>query len=151
MHALASVLRNKLVLAALGAAIIGSGAYAFAATLNVSSSSLGAGNASVDSCADSLAASYTTAFASTQYVVDSVKLATAAASTCAAGDALSVTFTGTGALATPVTIDYVLTAADETALANVSGGDITLSKPTDFTDTIPAEDVTGVSVSVAGA
>ena len=92
MHALASMLRNKLVLAVLGAAIIGSGAYAFAATLGVSGGTLQAGNAAVASCqTDNLDTSFTTTYGTSGYVVQHVVVSNINAA--CVGKKLNVTLT----------------------------------------------------------
>jgi len=45
MQTIATLLRKKLVLAGMAAALVGSASYAFAAGISITSSSLGAGNA----------------------------------------------------------------------------------------------------------
>lgn len=60
------ILKQKLLLTMLAAAVVGTAVYAFAATLNVSSGNLQAGNAAVTSCqAGTINATYTTAFNTT--------------------------------------------------------------------------------------
>ena len=53
---------TKLVLAAVVASIVFAGVYGFAASLGLSSSGLGAGNAVVASCGTGIQAAYTTAY-----------------------------------------------------------------------------------------
>jgi hypothetical protein len=98
---IASLLRKKWLLAAVAAAVVGSAAYAFAATLGVSSSSLGAGNTTVSSCTSSVSASYANAYDSSltnsnggQFAVSSVSLKFAPSTTCAAGDKIEVVLIG---------------------------------------------------------
>ena len=68
--------KRRLLLAGVVAASLGGGAYAFAANLNVSSTSLSAGTASVASCNSSAALSYTTAYdiSTSKYVVASLTI-----------------------------------------------------------------------------
>ena len=62
---LRALLRKRAILALLvGAAVFGS-VYAFAATLSVSSLSLGAGNSSVSTCTSSVTASYSISYDAT--------------------------------------------------------------------------------------
>jgi hypothetical protein len=56
--------RTKLVLAAIVAFIVFAGVYGFAASLGLTSSGLGAGNAVVASCGTGIQVAYTTAYAS---------------------------------------------------------------------------------------
>jgi hypothetical protein len=92
MKTLTLILRKKLVLAALAAVVVGSGAYAFAATLGVGSSTLQAGNANVTGCETStLTPSYTTRFVSGAYEVDTVTIKDIDAA--CAGKTLKIAFT----------------------------------------------------------
>jgi hypothetical protein len=56
---------TKLVLAAVVASIVFAGVYGFAASLGLTSSGLGAGNAVVSSCGSGINAAYTTAYSAT--------------------------------------------------------------------------------------
>ncbi|HWC33453.1 MAG TPA: hypothetical protein VG650_01380 [Mycobacteriales bacterium] len=108
---------------------------AFAASLSVSSKSLGAGNATVSSCNASAAVTYNTAYSST---VPGYKVSTAPVTTAAAcnGLAYKVTLTGAG----------------NASLAEVSGTlDASGNASPDFsTNNISAATVTGVSVTITG-
>src|SRR2546423_7108859 len=68
---------TKLVFAAVVASIVFAGVYGFAASLSLTSSGLGAGNAVVAACGSGITASYTTAYASAipGYSVSQVNLA----------------------------------------------------------------------------
>jgi uncharacterized membrane protein YesL len=82
---------------------------AFAASLTVSSKSLGSGNATVSSCNSTAAVSYTTSFVSGNYQVATLPVTSAAG---CASMAYKVTITGTGVLATtPVEVTGTLDAA----------------------------------------
>lgn len=60
MKLVAALLKKKLILAAVSAMVVGSVAYAFAATLNLSSGTLSAGDTPVDACdTGTIALSYT--------------------------------------------------------------------------------------------
>ena len=68
---------TKLVLAAGVASIVFAGVYGFAASLSLTSSGLGAGNAVVAACGSGITAAYTTAYSATipGYSVSQVNLA----------------------------------------------------------------------------
>jgi len=108
---------------------------AFAASLSVSSKSLGSGNATVTSCNASASVSYATVYAST---IPGYKVSTAPVSTAAActGQAYKVTLTGAG----------------NASLAEISGTLDTSGNATpDFSaSNIAAANVTGVSVVITG-
>lgn len=153
MQALTSILRKKLVLAVIAATAVGSGAYAFAATLGVSSSTLGAGNTTVVSCAASIAANYTAAFDNTvtgHYRVDTVTLTIPVGATCAEGDHLSITLEGASS-AELKTFAYDLQSAD---LPTTNPGTVTFSSgtsPFDGSGTpVSANALQGISVAAAG-
>jgi hypothetical protein len=106
---IASLLRKKWLLAVIAAAVVGSAAYAFAATLSVGSSSLGAGNVGVSACAHEIDATYANTYDSAltsngvgQFVVGQVNLSFPADTSCAPNDKVEV----------------VLTDSDNNALAN---------------------------------
>ena len=99
--------RTKLVLAAVVASIAFAGVYGFGASLGITSSGLGAGNAVVAACGSGITASYTTAYASSipGYAVSQVNLASIPAAclsksyriqlTGAAGATVGAEMTGT--------------------------------------------------------
>jgi hypothetical protein len=92
MQMVTSLLRKKLVLAVIAAGVVGAGAYAFAATLNVGGSTLQAGNANVTGCETStLNPTYTTRFASGAYEVATVTVTNIDAG--CAGKTLKIVFT----------------------------------------------------------
>lgn len=97
---IASLLRKKWLLAVIAAAVVGSAAYAFAATLTTNSKTLGAGNAAVTSCADSVTASYANGYDSAssgtggKFAVKSVTLTFGSGTTCASGDTIQAVLTG---------------------------------------------------------
>ena len=125
---------KKLVSAlAVGIAMFGT-VFAFAATLGLTSTNLGSGDATVESCDTSVAASYSTTYSSDlgTYVISTVDFDLNAG---CAGEAMSVTLTGDGG-SLPATITG--TAASGT-------------NHVDFTsNSIPASAVTGVHVVVTG-
>jgi flagellar basal body-associated protein FliL len=128
--------RGRRLLIPLGAGVVIFGAVtAFAATLNVSTKSLGSGNATVTSCNATAAVTYNTAYASTLpgYKVTTAPITTAA--TCT-GLSYKVTLTGTG----------------NASLAEVTGTlDASGAASPDFSaSNIAAANVTGVSVIVTG-
>jgi hypothetical protein len=108
---------------------------AFAATLNVSTQSLGSGNATVASCNATAAVTYTTAYAST---IPGYKVATAPITTAVAcaTKAYKVTLTG----------------AANASLAEITGSlDASGNASPDFSaSNISAALVTGVSVVISG-
>lgn len=135
---LIGALRKKSILAIVIGLFVFSSAYAFAATLGVTSNSLGAGNASVTSCAATVTAAYTTAYDSTipGYRVSGVNLNNL---TACSGKAITVDLTGaSNASLTQVT--YTVTSTDATA------GNKTIT----VGGSINAGSVTGVSVALAG-
>jgi hypothetical protein len=143
-------LRKKWVLALVAAAVVGSGAYAFAATLTVSSASLGAGNATVASCVTSTRATYTTEFdpaVTGKYRVASVTLTIPVGSTCAANDKLSVSLEGTSGLLGS-TVNYTLQTGDLPVAVPPTAGSAVVTIPS--SNSIAANEVTGVAVSAAG-
>jgi hypothetical protein len=99
MNGIAPLLRKKWLLAVIAAAVVGSGAYAFAATLTTTSGTLGAGNTTVTSCtSDSARATYTTAYDANltagHFAVATVTLTFGVGTTCTTGDKLEVVLTG---------------------------------------------------------
>lgn len=164
---IASLLRKKWLLAVVAAGVVGSAAYAFAATLGINSTSLGAGNASVASCipSDSPAtATYTTGYNQAltgHYQVSTVKVTLNAADTCRPGDTVQIALEGSGS--TPLaTSTHVLTSSDLAGYdSNTDGSNSTFTytyvssgTPGDGefgTDAVAASDVTGIAVSAVGA
>ena len=108
---------------------------AFAATLNVTSKSLGAGNATVAGCNATAAVSYTTSYSAS---LPGYKVATAPVTTAV----------GCATMAYKVT----LTGASNASLAEVTGTlDSSGAAAPDFTSSnIAASAVTGVSVVITG-
>ena len=104
---------------------------AFAATLNVSSTTLGAGNATVAACKDAAAVTYTPTGAN-------VGTAT-------------VTFSGTGAGCNGMTAQVTLTGINSLASSPASGsGTVASGVATVNFSSVAASDVTGVSVVITG-
>jgi hypothetical protein len=123
----------KKFLLPIGAGVVVFGVVtAFAASLSVSSSSLGSGNATVAACQSDAAVTYTLTGANVHEAV--VTFSGGNAGDCDGMDA-QVTFTGTGGV------------LPQSASANVSSDVATV----DFTSaSVPAHDVTGVSVTITG-
>ena len=115
--------------------VVFGGVSAFAATLNVNGSSLGAGNASVASCNATATVSYTTSYSA---ALPGYRVATAPVATAAACSAKSYKVT--------------LTGAANASLAELTGTlDATGAASPDFSaSNIAASAVTGVSVVVTG-
>jgi hypothetical protein len=104
---------------------------AFAASLAVSSPSLGAGNATVASCQDN---------ADVTYATTGANVGTA-----------TVTFSGTGAGCNGLTAEVTLTGTDSLDPTPASGtGVVTSGVATVDFSSVPAHDVTGVAVVVTG-
>ena len=135
---LRTAFKKKWLLAIVVGSLVFSSAYAFAATLNVTSASLGAGNATVSSCAASVTAAYTVAYDSTipGYRVSGVNLNNL---TSCSGKAITVDLTN-AANASLSQVTYTVLAADATA------GNKTITVP----GSINAGLVTGVDVAIAG-
>jgi hypothetical protein len=164
---IASLLRKKWLLAAVAAAVVGSAAYAFAATLGINSTSLGAGNASVESCIPSgspATATYTTGYnqlVTGHYQVSTVVVTLDPADTCKAGDTVQIALEGSSS--TPLaTATHVLTSGDLAGYeSGVDGTGSTFTytyvdsgTPGDGqfgTTAVAASDVTGIAVSAVGA
>ena len=129
----------KKFLLPLGAGVVVFGAAtAFAATLTVNGTSLGAGNATVTSCNTAAAVSYGTTPTANTKTYD-VSTAT-------------VTTSGTGTGCANMAFRVTLLAADGTALGEKTGTlDSSGAGAVDFTSsTIAASDVSGVAVVVTG-
>ncbi len=126
---------GRLAMPLVAGAVVFGVVTAFAATLPVSSTTVGAGNGTVGSCNVSASVTYTTVYAPT---LPGYKVATAPVATAAscAGLAYKLTLTGAGNASL----------GEATGTLNASGG----STP-DFTaSNIAAALVTGVSVVITG-
>jgi hypothetical protein len=115
--------------------VVFGGVTAFAATLSVSSKSLGSGNATVASCNAAATVSYTTAYAS---ALPGYKVATTPVTTAVgcATMAYKVTLTGSGNTSL----------GEQTGVLDASGN----ASPDFSASSIAAANVTGVSVVVTG-
>ena len=132
------ILKQKWILAAVVGAVVFSSAYAFAATLGLTADGLGAGNASVSSCASAVNASYTTSYSTT---LPGYKVATVSFNglgSCSGKTLTAVLADSSNASLASVT--HVVTSAEATAGS--------ISEP--ISGTIGAGSVSGVSVAVAG-
>jgi hypothetical protein len=163
------IVRRKLVLAAVLGATSFASVYAFAATLNVSSQSLGAGNSVVTSCVPStikLAASYTTTYDSTipGYRVDKVTL-TAYTNPVSGTAVVTNVPIGCANLAVGVDLaqpgnasiaDVRTTVPSGVSVGNVSSFDVNIPAtgpavaPNSGTFPVKASDVGNVSVVISG-
>ena len=131
-------MRKRLLVAlALGAAVF-AGVYAMAASLPVSSTRLGSGDAVVASCdTDGVATSYTVGYSvtgSAGYKIDSAEIS-GVAPACAGGE-MKVTLTGAADASLAERTQTV--SASSTYSIGFSGADV------------PAADVTGVHVTIVG-
>jgi hypothetical protein len=138
MHKLLSnLVKRKTLFAAVLALTIFGAVYGFAATLNVGSSTLSAGNATVSSCETSTATgTYAVAYdpAVPGYKVSGVTI-TGLDAACA-GKSVSATLTGSG----PSNLGSV------TGTVPAGGGSLALSPA----GTVSAAAVTGVSIAING-
>jgi hypothetical protein len=137
-NSLKALMKKKTLFAFVLALTIFGAVYGFAATLNLSTNQLSAGNATVASCqATTPLASYAVAYDTTLggYKVGTVTV-TSLDSACA-GKTASVTFTGTSGTVNLNTI---------TGVVPVGGGVMTLTPGA----TVSAALVTGLSVAVNG-
>lgn len=127
---------TKLVLAAVVASIVFAGVYGFAASLGLSSSGLGAGNAVVASCGTGIQAAYTTAYSATLpgYSVSQVNLSSLPAACLS--KAYRIQLTGAGGATVGAEMTGTLPASGTTANISTSGN-------------VDASLVTGISVVVA--
>lgn len=126
----------KKFLLPLGAGVVVFGSVtAFAATLNVTSNSLGAGNATLTACNSSASVTYNTTAGTGAKTYEVTTAPVATASTCN-GKSFKVTLLG----------------ASNASLAEATGTlDSTGAATPDFTsDHIAAEDVVGVAVVITG-
>jgi len=124
---------TKLVLAAVVASIVFAGVYGFAASLGLTSSGLGAGNAVVASCGTGINAAYTTAYSSSLpgYSVSQVNL-TSIPAACLS-KAYRIQLTGAAGATVGAEMTGTLHASGTTANISTSGN-------------VDASAVTGISV-----
>jgi hypothetical protein len=137
MHKIRNTRRaTKLVLAAVVASIVFAGVYGFAASLGLSSSGLGAGNAVVASCGTGIQAAYTTAYSATLpgYSVSQVNLSSIPAACLSKSYRIQLT----GAAGATVGAEMTGTLPASGTTANVS-----------TTGNVDASAVTGISVVVS--
>jgi len=127
---------TKLVLAAVVASIVFAGVYGFAASLGLTSSGLGAGNAVVAACGSGITAAYTTAYSATipGYSVSQVNLASIPAGCLS--KAYRIQLTGAAGAAVGSEMTGTLPASGTTAAISTSGN-------------VDASLVTGISVVVS--
>jgi len=127
---------TKLVLAAVVASIVFAGVYGFAASLGLTSSGLGAGNAVVAACGTGINAAYTTAYSSSLpgYSVSQVNL-TSIPAACLS-KAYKIQLTGAAGATVGAEMTGTLPASGTTANISTSGN-------------VDASLVTGISVVVA--
>jgi hypothetical protein len=137
MHKIRTTTRTtKLVLAAVVASIVFAGVYGFAASLGLSSSGLGAGNAVVASCGTGINAAYTTAYSSSLpgYSVSQVNLSSIPAACLS--KSYRIQLTGAAGATVGAEMTGTLPAAGTTANISTSGN-------------VDASAVTGISVVVS--
>ena len=127
---------TKLVLAAVVASIVCAGVYGFAASLGLTSSGLGAGNAVVASCGTGINAAYTTAYSSSLpgYSVSQVNLSAIPAACLS--KAYRIQLTGAAGATVGAEMTGTLPASGTTANISTSGN-------------VDASAVTGISVVVS--
>jgi hypothetical protein len=127
---------TKLVLAAVVASIVFAGVYGFAASLGLTSSGLGAGDAVVASCGTGINAAYTTAYSSSLpgYSVSQVNL-TSIPAACLS-KAYRIQLTGAAGATVGAEMTGTLPASGTTANISTSGN-------------VDASAVTGISVVVS--
>jgi hypothetical protein len=137
MHKFRNTTRTtKLVLAAVVASIVFAGVYGFAASLGLTSSGLGAGNAVVASCGTGINAAYTTAYSSSLpgYSVSQVNL-TSIPAACLS-KSYRIQLTGAAGATVGAEMTGTLPASGTTANISTSGN-------------VDASAVTGISVVVS--
>jgi hypothetical protein len=127
--------RTKLALAAIVAFIVFAGVYGFAASLGLTSSGLGAGNAVVASCGTGIQVAYTTAYASgiPGYSVSQVNLSSIPAA--CQSKSYKIQLTGAAGAAVGAEMSGTLPAAATANIATSGSPDASL--------------VTGVSVVIS--
>ena len=137
MHKIRNTTRTtKLVLAAVVASVAFAGVYGFAASLGLSSSGLGAGNAVVASCGTGIQAAYTTAYSATLpgYSVSQVNLSSIPAGCLS--KSYRIQLTGAAGATVGAEMTGTLPASGTTANLSTSGN-------------VDASAVTGISVVVS--
>ena len=137
MHKFRKTTRTtKLVLAAVVASIVFAGVYGFAASLGLTSSGLGAGNAVVASCGSGIQAAYTTAYSATLpgYSVSQVNLSSIPAACLS--KSYRIQLTGAAGATVGAEMTGTLPASGTTANISTSGN-------------VDASAVTGISVVVS--
>ena len=137
MHKFRNTTRTtKLVLAAVVASIVFAGVYGFAASLGLTSSGLGAGNAVVASCGSGIQAAYTTAYSATLpgYSVSQVNLSSIPAACLS--KSYRIQLTGAAGATVGAEMTGTLPASGTTANISTSGN-------------VDASAVTGISVVVS--
>jgi hypothetical protein len=137
MHKLRNATRKtKMVIAAVAAVVVFASTYGFAASLGLTSSGLGAGNAVVAACGTGINAAYTTAYSATipGYSVSQVNL-TSIPAACLS-KAYRIQLTGSGGAAVGSEMTGTLPASGTTANISTSGN-------------VDASLVTGISVVVS--
>lgn len=127
---------TKLVLAAVVASIVFAGVYGFAASLGLSSSGLGAGNAVVAACGTGIQAAYTTAYSSSLpgYSVSQVNLSSIPAACLS--KSYRIQLTGAAGATVGAEMTGTLPASGTTTNISTSGN-------------VDASAVTGISVVVS--
>jgi hypothetical protein len=127
---------TKLVLAAVVASIVFAGVYGFAASLGLTSSGLGAGNAVVAACGTGINAAYTTAYSPTLpgYSVSQVNLSSIPAACL--NKSYRVQLTGVGGVVIGAEVTGTLPASGTTATVTTTGN-------------VDASLVTGISVVIS--
>ena len=127
---------TKLVLGAVVACIVFAGVYGFAASLSLSSSGLGAGNAVVSACGTGTTVSYSTTYSASipGYSVSQVNLASIPAGCLS--KAYKIQLTGASGVAVGSEMSGTLPASGTTATIATSGS-------------VDASQVTGVSVVIS--
>jgi len=127
---------TKLVLAAVVASIVFAGVYGFAASLSLTSSGLGAGNAVVAACGSGITAAYTSAYSATipGYSVSQVNLASIPAACLS--KSYRIQLTGAAGATVGAEMTGTLPASGTTANISTSGN-------------VDASLVTGISVVVS--
>jgi hypothetical protein len=115
-------LKRKPILALVVGAVVFSSAFGFAATLNVTGTSLGAGNAAVTSCASGVTTAYTVAYDNTLpgYKVSGVTV-TGTLTSCASKSLVIDLVNGSNA--SPGQITHTISSGE------ASGGSISLTAP----------------------
>jgi hypothetical protein len=127
---------TKLIFALVVSCIVFAGVYGFAASLSLSSSGLGAGNAVVAACGTGITASYTTAYSATLpgYSVSQINLASIPAG--CNSKTYTIQLTGAGGATVGAAVTGSLPASGATANINTSGN-------------VDASQVTGISVVIS--